>query len=59
MHAQAVDFAKHGKGVDSSELDKEKFKIKKWPHFFQKKYEEMYHSTSVLGKLFDYITLHG
>ena len=28
MHAQAVDFAKHGKGVDRSELEGNDLKIK-------------------------------
>ena len=59
MHAQAVDYAKHGVCVERSELNNDNLKIQEWPHFFEKKYEPMYQSTSVLGKLYDYIKLHG
>ena len=44
--------------MNQDELEDSKLVVYKWPHYFHKKCSPMYHSTSVLGKLYDYANLH-
>ncbi|KAF3941467.1 hypothetical protein ABW19_dt0209484 [Dactylella cylindrospora] len=52
LHSLAVDFPKTGV---SAKMTKD-LRIKKWPHFFEKKHENpnrIYQSTCILGQLYD------
>jgi len=52
LHSDAVDYPKTGiKAVMSG-----KYRIRQWPHFFEKPAEEgSYHSTKILGQLYDMV----